>query len=170
MKYIDTAFSQLAFAWKLYNYALEGRINLDELDRPITFQEGEMVFALPDKIFNGPDDLILAFENNLSVAFGAAAITLNRCREEAGVKLTDPIQTEIDNFSSVVYQIRNAFAHDISEPRWNISNPRYARVYEFGGIRIDLSQVGTKVFEYADIGGPDALFWMKDFGDANVWC
>lgn len=169
MKYIDTAFGQLAFAWKLYNYALEGRINLDELDRPITFQEGRMVLVLPDKIFNSPNDLILALENNLSIAFGAAAITLNRCREEAGVKLANPIQTDIDNFSSVVYQIRNAFAHDISEPRWNINDQRYARIYEFGGIRIDLSQVGTKRFEYEDIGGPDVLFWMKNFGDTNVW-
>lgn len=169
VRYIDSAFKQLSFAWKLYDYALEGKINLDELDKPITFQEGHMVLVLPDKIFNDPNEMIVALENNLSVAFGSAAITLNRCREEAGLNLANPIVTEQDQFSSVVYQIRNAFAHDISEPRWNITQERYARVYAFGGISIDLSHVGNKHFEYIDIGGPDVLFWLKQYGEQNVW-
>lgn len=169
MKYIETAFGQLAFAWKLYNYALDGKINLDELDKPLTFQEGRMVFVLPDKVLETPDDLIIALQNNLTITFGAAAITLNRCREEAGLQLANPIKTELDQFAGLIYQIRNAFAHDIAEPRWNITNPRFARRYEFGGIRVDLTTVGSKIFEYQDIGGPDILFHMKDYGDANVW-
>lgn len=169
MKYIDTAFGQLAFAWKLYNYALEGGINIDELDKPITFQEGRSILVLPNKIFDSPDDLILALENNLTITFGAAAITLNRCREESDVRLPDPITTDIDQFASVVYQIRNAFAHDIAEPRWNITSAKFARKYVLGGIKVDLSAVGTKNFEYNDIGGVEALFWMKEYGDRNVW-
>ncbi len=169
MNYVSTAFSQLAFAWKLYDYALEGKINLAELDRPLTFQGGGMVFVLPDKVLDTPDDLILALENNLVITFGAAAITLNRCREEAGLTLSAEIETEADQFIGVTYQIRNAFAHDIAEPRWNITKQRYARLYEFGGIRIDLTGVGTKRFEYQDIGGPDVLFRMKDFAETHLW-
>ena len=169
MRYIDTAFKQLSFAWKLYNYALDGKINVEELDQPLTFQEGHMVLVLPDKIFESPNELFIALENNLTVALGAAAITLNRCREEAGLRLANPIVSDLDQFASVVYQLRNAFAHDIAEPRWNITNPMYARAYEFGGIRIDLSGVGTKGFEYSDIGGPDVPFWLKQYGDQNVW-
>lgn len=169
MNFVDTAFQQLSFAWKLYSYALDGKINLEELDQPISFQEGRMVFVLPDKVFHDHGEMIVALENNLSVAFGAAAITLNRCREEAGLALANPIVTEQDQFASVVYQIRNAFAHDISEPRWNVTHERYARVYEFGGISIDLGHVGNKNFEYSDLGGPDVLFWLKQYGDQNVW-
>ncbi len=169
MRYIDTAFKQLSFAWKLYDYALQGKINVDELDQPITFQEGRMVLVLPDKVFSSPEELVVALENNLVITFGAAAITLNRCREEAGVKLAGPIQTEIDQFAGLAYQIRNAFAHDIAEPRWNITSPRFARAYEFGEIRVDLSNVGTKPFEYQDLGGPEVLFWMKKYGESNVW-
>ncbi|WP_110692454.1 hypothetical protein [Salinicola halophyticus] len=169
MNYIDTAFGQLAFAWKLYNYGLEGKIDLSDLDKPITFQEERMVFVLPDKVLDSDDDLILALQNNLGIAFGAAAITLNRCREETGLTLENPIQSEIGQFSGLAYQIRNAFAHDISEPRWNITQQRFARVYEFGGIRVDLSNVSTKHFEYEDIGGPDVLFHMRDFGARAVW-
>lgn len=169
MKYINTAFNQLSFAWKLYNYALEGRINLEELDKPLRFEEGPFVLVLPDKVFNSPDDLVLALENTVTIAFGAAAITLNRCREEAGLKLADSIVTEIDQFAAVVYQIRNAFAHDIAEPRWKITSALFARSYEFGDIRIDLAAVGTKGFEYSDIGGPDVLFRMKEYGNRNLW-
>jgi hypothetical protein len=169
MNFVDSAFKQLSFAWKLYNYALDGKINLEELDQPITFQESHMVLALPDKVFNNQGEMIVALENSLSVAFGAAAITLNRCREEAGLDLANPITTEQDQFASVVYQIRNAFAHDISEPRWNITQRRYARIYEFGGTSIDLRNVGNKNFEYSDIGGPDVLFWLKQYGEQNVW-
>lgn len=169
MNYLNTAFGQLAFAWKLYNYGLEGRIDFAELDKPLTFQEDGTIFVLPDKVLDSPDDLIIALQNNLGIAFGAAAITLNRCREEAGVALANPIQTEVDQFAGLAYQIRNAFAHDISEPRWNINRPRYARVYQFGGVSVDLTNVGRKHFEYEDIGGPDVLFHMRDFGTNFVW-
>ena len=169
MKYLPTAFAQLAFSWKLYNYALEGKIELEALDIPITFQEEDIVFVLPDRIFDSPDDLIIALENNLSVNFGAAAITLNRSREEAGLTLPDPIECERDQFIALTYQLRNAFAHDISEPRWATKRDRYKRVYEFGGMRVDLSNIDEKHFEYSDIGGPDMLFHMKDYAEQNQW-
>lgn len=169
MKYLETAFGQLAFAWKLYNYGLEGKIDLAALDKPLRFEEGRMILSLPDRVLDSENDLILALENNLGIAFGAAAITLNRCREEAGLALADPITTDIDQFSALAYQIRNAFAHDIAEPRWSIKAERYARVYEFGSIRVDLTTIGDKPFEYTDIGGPDVLFRLQEFGSSRVW-
>jgi hypothetical protein len=136
---------------------LEGRIDLKELDKPLTFQGGKTILVLTNTLLRSENDLVLACENNLGIVFGAAAITLNRCREEVGVKLADPIVTEVDQFASVAYQIRNAFGHDIAEPRWNMTNQRYAREYVFGGIRVDLRNVGTKHFEYDDIGGLDGM-------------
>ena len=127
MQYLPTAFKQLEFAWKLYNYALEDKIDFNEIDRPLAFQEGNMVLVLPDRIFGSTDEMKIAFQNNLGVAFGAAAITLNRSREEVGIPLPNPIESEVDQFVSLAYQIRNAFAHDISEPRWAINQPRFAR-------------------------------------------
>lgn len=169
MKYLNTAFQQLEFAWKLYNYALEGRVNFDQLDKPLRFQEGKSVLVLQDKLFETSDDLILAFENNLTIAFGAAAITLNRCREEANIRLVNPIISEVDQFAALAYQIRNCFAHDIAEPLWSITQPRYARLYEFGGIRVDLTNVGSKQFEYCDIGGPEVLVMMRYYAEQALW-
>ncbi len=164
MEYLDTAFAQLAFAWKLCVYAEDGKIDLGQLDNELTFEEGRMVFVLPDKIFDSYEDLVLACQNNRGVAFGTAAIALNRSREESGIKLPNPIETEREQFVSLAYQIRNAFAHDIAEPRWNINQERYFRIYEFGGIRVDLNGIeNQQPFRYEDISGPDVLFAMKDY-------
>ncbi|SDL96353.1 hypothetical protein [Maricaulis salignorans] len=169
MRYLPTAFAQLAFAWKLYNYALDGNIDFGKLDIPVTFQEDGQILVLPDRIFDNENDFILAFQNQLCVAFGAAAITLNRSREEAGITLPDPIQSEQDQCVALTYQIRNAFAHDISEPKWDLRKKRYAREYEFGGIRVDLRNVGDKAFEYQDIGGPDVLFRIREYAEASLF-
>jgi hypothetical protein len=59
MEYLDTAFSQLIFAWKLCAYAEDGKIDLAQLDQALTFKEGRMIFVLPDKIFDSYDDLVL---------------------------------------------------------------------------------------------------------------
>ena len=171
MQYLPTAFANLAFAWKLYNYGLEGKIDIEELDIPITFKEGGMIWVLPDKIFSTQDDFILALENNLGIAFGAAAITLNRSREEAGIGLPrhDDLSSENHQCIVVIYQIRNAFAHDIAEPKWEIRNPNNRRIYQFGGLKFDLSNVSGQAFKYEDIGGPDALVHIKEFAETNLW-
>lgn len=161
MKYLPTAFGQLAFAWKLYNYGLNGSIDPAELDAEVTFQEDGIIFVVP-KALEQPEDLRIALENNLTIAFGAAAITLNRVREEIDLKLPDPIESENDHCVALIYQIRNAFAHDIAEPKWEIRE-RYRRVYEFGGMQFDLRCLHGEVFRYEHIGGPDKFYAIKDY-------
>ena len=164
MNYLPTAFAQLFFAWKLYNHALDGKISREQLDVDLTFQSEDQstVFVLPPRIFDNDDDFILAFENNLTIAFGAAAITLDRTRFEAGHDLPDPIVTEEDQCIALIYQIRCAFAHDIAEPRWKIKE-RYRRQYAFDGMTFDLSGLDGQVFDYHHIGGPARLISIKDF-------
>lgn len=165
MKFLPTAFGQLAFAWKLYDYGLDDNIDLSALDKPLRFEGGQMVFVVPPLNFRS-DDLQIALENNLGIAFGAAAITLNRALEEAGYQKPTLIDSERDQCIAVVYQIRNAFAHDIAEPRWSIKG-RYKREYNFGGLNFDLTNLDGKQFTYEQIGGPDALFSIRDYVEAN---
>lgn len=169
-RYLPTAFAQLHFAWKLYDYALDGRIDREGLDRPITFESDDQryVWVLPEQIFENDDDFILAFQNNLTIAFGAASITLDRARHEAGFDLPDPIENEREQCIALIYQIRCAFAHDIAEPTWSIK-PRYERAYEFGRMEFDLSNLHGEAFRYEHIGGPDRLGAIKDFAnDQNL--
>jgi hypothetical protein len=137
MHFLDSAFAQLAFAAKLLEYVEQGKLNVDELDQPLRIEEGSSIWVLPDRLFHSDNDLYLACSNQLSVAFGAAAITLNRCREEfeASNQVSllarngNPPISEDEHFAELVYQIRNAFAHDISEPHWEIRGEGRRRPY-----------------------------------------
>ena len=128
-----------------------------------------MVFVLPQKIFDSDDQLIVALENNLVIAFGAAAITLNRAREEQGLRLPQDIATDADACVHAIYQIRNAFAHDIAQPTWEIRNTRFQRKYAFGGIEIDLTNRNGERFQYEHIGGPDVLEHIKNYAEQEVF-
>lgn len=169
MRYIRTAFGQLEFAIKLMQAAEDGLLDLDTIDRPLTIVEGESILVLPNRVLESPDDLVLACQNLVTIAFGAAVITLNRCREEASVSLPDPIVTECDQWVGLVYQIRNAFAHDIAEPRWNVTSLRFAREYSVGGVNVDLRSLHGMGFEYAHVGGPEGLFLLRAFGEAHAF-
>lgn len=168
MKYLETAFGQLGFAIKLMAAAELGTLKVEDIDNPMVVRDGRSVFVLPDRVLSSQDELILACQNNVSISFGAAAITLNRCREEAAVQLPDPIDGETDQWVALVYQIRNAFAHDIAEPRWSITKERYARAYSIGRVSADLSGLHGVGFEHTHIGGPGALFLLKDYGLERV--
>ena len=168
MHNIDTAFAQLEFAIKLMHAAEHGAVHLDDIDIPLTIEDGGSVLVLPDKLFRSPEDFINACQNNVSIAFGAAAITLNRCREEASRCLPDPITTEHEQWIALVYQIRNAFAHDVSKPRWSIKR-RYARCYDIGGIHANLTKRHDLHFEYVHIGGADTLFRLRDYARSRIF-
>lgn len=60
MKYLDTAFAQLSFAWKLWDYALADKIDLDDLDQPLVIESEDrryVLATLPDRVFHCKDDL-----------------------------------------------------------------------------------------------------------------
>jgi hypothetical protein len=169
MRYLDTAFGQLHFAIKLMQAAEDGQLDLEAIDRPLTIQDAQGLVVLPDKVLDNEDELVHACQNLVTIAYGAAAITLDRCREEAGVSLPGQIETEMDQWVSLVYQIRNAFAHDIAEPRWHITKERYRRTYRIGRVEADLSEVSGKHFEYSHVGGAEGLFLLKKFGDDHAF-
>lgn len=179
MHYLDTAFAQLAFAAKLYDYAEDGKLNLEDFDRPLSFDEGGTMWVLPDRVFHSHHDLRIACGNQVSIAFGAAAITLNRCREEfeqaSGIPLRpqngNAPQSEDEHFAELVYQIRNAFAHDISEPRWEIRSPTRRCVYlvdrtsnNEARITVDATNLHGERFDFGHIGGIDTLYRLRLFG------
>ena len=165
MRYLPTAFANVEFAWKLLAYGESGGIDLEKMDIPITFQDddGRPFFVPPDRIFDNPDDLQIALQNNLTIAFGAAAITLNRAIEEAGHRRPNGVfQSEEEQCIAMVYQVRNAFAHDIAEPRWEIRNQAFVREYSIGGRDFDLRELHGQPFDYKDFS-VESLFFLKDF-------
>ncbi|MGQ0566725.1 MAG: hypothetical protein ACT4OK_16910 [Gemmobacter sp.] len=171
MRYLPTAFANVEFAWKLLFYGEGGGIDLEKLDIPIVFQDdnGRPFFVPPAKIFPDPNDLILALQNNLTIAFGAAAITLHRSIEEAGHRVPrGEFASEEDQCIALVYQVRNAFAHDIAEPKWEMRNPVFDREYLIGGKTFDLRGLNGRHFRYEDFG-VESLFFLRDFAAQRLF-
>lgn len=161
--YINEAFAQLDFALRLYHHVDVGKIDPEEFNAPLTYKDPGMVFVCSEAYFDTMENLRVAVWNNVGISFGAAAITLNRVREEKEHKLPNPIATEADQLISLVYQIRNAFAHDISEPTWKI-NERYRREYVIGEIKAELSDLDGCRFEFSHVGGPGVLKELYEYG------
>ena len=171
MRYLPTAFANLEFAWKLLVYGEAGEIDLEKLDVEIVFKDdaGRPFFVPPARIFADPGDLILALRNNLTIAFGAAAITLHRSIEEVGYRVPKrEITSEEEQCIALVYQVRNAFAHDIAEPRWEMRNQIFEREYTIAEETFDLRGLNGKKFRYDDFG-VEALFFLKAFAERNLF-
>jgi hypothetical protein len=47
--------------------------------------------------------------------------------------------------------------------------PQPAVTNDLGDFQIDLTNVGTKPFDHADLGGPDVLYWLKTYGEQRGW-
>lgn len=171
MRYLPTAFANVDFAWKLLVYGEAGEIDLEKLDIEIVFQDddGRPFYVPPARIFPDQDDLIRALHNNLTIAFGAAAITLYRSIEEAGHAVPrGEIVSEEEQCIALVYQVRNAFAHDIAEPRWEIRNPVFEREYTIAEKTFDLRGMNGQDFRYEDFGVED-LFFLKAYAEQHLF-
>lgn len=51
MRYLDTAFAQLAFSIKLMQAAEDGALDLAKIDIPLSIRERSGMLVLPDRVF-----------------------------------------------------------------------------------------------------------------------
>ncbi len=159
----------LDFAWRLLAYFRDNKIDPKTFIEFVRWDDDQGVpFYTPVYKFETHEELIIACGNNCLIAFGTAAITLNRAREEIGWKLPESIDSEQEQFVALVYQIRNAFAHDMAEPKWNITKEKYKKVYTINGLIIDLKNVTQgEPLDYRKIGGPETLHRLAEFFDSK---
>jgi hypothetical protein len=161
---LDTAFLQLSFALKVWNYLREHPIPKDDFDIALTVEDACGRVCLSHNEFDGSDHVIVAAENNIAICFGAAAITLcEAMREHAGLSSSrmNPAGSKQDMLAGLTYMIRCCFAHGTAEPRWRIENPKYQVEYRVGNKYIDLRAVDGQVFDYATNGGFETLWLIQ---------
>jgi hypothetical protein len=160
---LETAFLQLSFAFKLWHYFDTNRFDKESFDIPLTVQDEASLICFPHNEFASYDDLLLATEINISICFGAAAITLWEALRERNGYITsrmDPGRSTDEMLASLSYILRCCFAHGTSVPRWRI-NERYRVIYKVGNKRIDLRNVDGLPFEYSAIGGCETLWLLR---------
>lgn len=165
LEIINSAFLQLSFALKLWNFLDEHPIEKEDFDIPLTIREEGRQIALPHNEFPTYDAIRVASENNISICFGVVANTLweaIREKYELSSHQLDPEADRIQNLASLAYMIRCCFAHRPACPVWCIQNRKYKTTYQVGNKVIDLSNIedGTP-FKYDSIQGYETLWHLK---------
>lgn len=116
-------------------------------------------YVMLEREFQSNDDVILASENNISICFAAAAITLwEAIREHSGVesRVLSPLASERDKIAGLAFAVRCCFAHGTAAPRWYLA-PKYRQRYELPGLCVDLTAAADQPFDYSYMGGPGGL-------------
>jgi hypothetical protein len=164
--HIETAFLQLSFAIKLWNYLARNPIEKHKFDIDLIIQDRDNCVCLSGGEFHTYNDLILASENNISIAFGAAAITLWEAIREHGAistKQLNPKNSRNHSLAALSYMLRCCFAHGTAAPVWSIRDTKYKIMYSVGNKTIDLSTITDgQAFDYPSIGGYETLWLLRD--------
>ncbi len=163
--YLETAFLQLSFAVKLRHYIDEHPIDKGQFDISLTVEDADDRICLPHNEFKSQEDLLLAADNNISICFGVAAISLWLAIEEKGhylpKSLPNPLQTTQHKLAGLIYMIRCCFAHGTAVPKWNITHDKYKIVYDIGSQQVDLRTVHGEPFTRESIGGYQTLWLLR---------
>ena len=126
--HIETAFLQLSFAIKLWHFLDKHPIDKESFDIDLTIEDSGNRICLSHNEFCTYKDIQLAAENNISICFGVAAITLwEAIREHSGLtsgKL-NPKNSENENLAAFSYMLRCCFAHGTARPAWSIKDNKY---------------------------------------------
>jgi hypothetical protein len=160
---LETAFLQLSYAIKLWHYFYTNRFDKELFDIPLTVEYEAGRVCLPQNEFATFDHLLVATENNISICFGAAAITLwEALKERNGYSTSkiDPSHSPNEMLASLSYMLRCCFAHGTAVPRWQIKE-KFRVIYKVGNKSIDLRGVDGLPFEYPAIGGFETLWHLR---------
>lgn len=164
-EHIDTAFLQLSFAIKLWHFLDEHPIDKEIFDIALTIEDPGSRVCLSHNEFPTYQDLQLTAENNISICFGAVAITLwETIREHTGWASgrLNPKIGKRENLAALSYMLRCCFAHGTACPVWSIQDSKYRTTYRIGNKTIDLSHVADhQPFDYSFIGGYETLWQLK---------
>jgi len=166
-RFLDTAFLQLSFAIKLWNFIGLYGIDKSKFDRDLTIIESGERIQFPENEFNTDTDILIASENNITVCFGAAVITLWEAIKDKGrfspSRLPSLLSTLEQKTAGLIYMIRCCFAHSAAVPSWHIKSDKYKILYTVGTKSIDLRTVNDTKFEYETVKGYNTLLELRDF-------
>ncbi|MBI5887746.1 MAG: hypothetical protein HZB82_03430 [Deltaproteobacteria bacterium] len=163
---VERAFKLLKFSIKLMCYCEQGHLNHEKFDTDVLLKfEGENM-NLAEKQFL-PEEIIKLSQMNVGVCFGNSAIVLEAAFKEADLPRDPESDDEYQSTWRLVYAVRNAFAHNMAFPVWEIHEKNGRRrdvtlTLEERPYVVKLSELHNQSFEYSHIGELPNWFQIKD--------
>ena len=162
---VEMAFRQFEFAIRLLSYVELGNIDPDEFDTDHVTHLDDGILHFPKGAFSTNESLERAAAIGVLTAFAATVISLDTAFEIAGIA---PLAESNDNtvkLRTLVYMLRNCFAHQIAAPTW-IVRPHYQRVLALTigqqNLVLDLGALNGQPFDPAQIGSYVMWYHIRD--------
>ncbi|MEO9460758.1 MAG: hypothetical protein ABJE63_04605 [Lentilitoribacter sp.] len=103
----------------------------------------------------------------LNAAVGDAAITLDSYRGETYPKAHSGASERLQDCNLLIFHIRNAFAHGMRQPRWNIKYDEKRKVYLIGDLKLDLTEKHGKSVDVIKDDLVGALRYLRAYYEQN---
>lgn len=145
---------QLIFALKLKGCIEDGRLTRSSIDVNLSLDATDLTFDAGT--WDTQESMIILAENHVNMAVAALAIAADEELDRAlGPK--NPLKSDFPfNLRAATYQIRNCFAHNLLQPKYQIKG-KYRQAYELGFLSgkpvLDFTSLNGEVFSYQDFGG-----------------
>ena len=162
---VAIAFRHVEFSIKLLSHCERGKLDPAEFDthQVVLLQHENLSF--PHGNFSTQADLVREANITVLSALGISALTLDKAWEVAGFGPDPGSKDGTTRLRTLVYMVRCAYAHGISDPKWQAKN-QFRRMLELdlpsGAITLDLGDLDGRGFEFDALGGHARWFEIHD--------
>ena len=162
---VEFAFRLLEFAIRTMCYFELGKVDIGLFGQNTIILDENGNINFNGNYFSSKDNAVIVSQINVGAAFGASAIQLNKFFETAGTKRNPDSDDLVSTLSCLVYAVRNAFAHEIADPKWKIDKKYRKKLnieLEGDKITIALDTLHGCEFKYEQIGGLGNWYKIKN--------
>ena len=162
---VEHAFRLLEFSIRILNYFELYKVDLELFGQDTTTLLDEENLTFNDSYFLYGDNAELAAKMAIGASFGASAIVLDDLFEATGQNRDPTSDNEFNLLWTLVYAVRNAFAHGVASPIWVVKGKNQRKIeFSVAGRKtaIDLAALDGQEFDYAHFGGVAEWFHIKD--------
>jgi len=162
---VNHSFRLLEFSIRVSNYFKMDHVNIELFgcDSLICLEPENLLFN--DSCFASKKSAVQTADMAIGASFGVSAIVLDNLFEATGELRNPNSNEEIFLIWSVVYAVRNSFAHGMAYPQWHV-HPKYQReiALALAGMTttIDLAELNGQELDYSHIGGFANWFHLKN--------
>ncbi len=161
---IDLAFRQLEFSIRLLSYCGLGKLKPEEFDDDhfVQLQDGDLHF--PAGTFAKAEAIHDCASIGVLIAAGVTALVLNRGFDEIGMAPDPASNDALVRLRTFVYMVRNAYAHDIAAPRWEVRGQFLRQLtvdLNGGNLTVDLTALHGTPFSMEQIAGYSGWYRVR---------
>ncbi len=153
---VNHAFRLLEFSIRVSNYFKLDKVKMESFgcDSLIRLEPENLQFN--DSYFASKKSAVRTADMAVGASFGVSAIVLDNLFEATGERRNPNSNEEFFLIWSVVYAVRNSFAHGMAYPQWRV-HPKYQREFALSlpgmTTTINLAELNGQEFDYSHIGG-----------------